>query len=109
MIFTGLAGGMKEEMLFAHGDSKLKTPKVRAIAAGNYRNKRMDHISGWGYVIESLEAAAWCFWQTSDFQAAVLAAVNLGDDADTTGAVVGQIAAPITAKRSFPRNGWRSW
>ena len=43
-------------------------------------------------MVESLEAALWCFHHTDDFRGAVLQAVNLGDDADTTAAVCGQIA-----------------
>jgi ADP-ribosyl-[dinitrogen reductase] hydrolase len=43
-------------------------------------------------VVECLEAALWCFWHTDSFEAAVLAAANLGDDADTTAAVCGQLA-----------------
>lgn len=54
--------------------------------------KAIDQISGSGYVVESLEAALWCFFNTDSYEDAVLAAVNLGDDTDTTAAVVGQIA-----------------
>ena len=41
---------------------------------------------------ESLEAALWAFWSADSFEDGALAAVNLGDDADTTGAVYGQLA-----------------
>jgi ADP-ribosylglycohydrolase len=43
-------------------------------------------------VVRSLEAALWAFHDAQDFRQAVLKAVNLGDDADTTGAVCGQLA-----------------
>ena len=49
-------------------------------------------IGGSGYVVKSLEAALWAFHEAKDFREAVLRAVNLGDDADTTGAVCGQLA-----------------
>ena len=49
-------------------------------------------IRGNGYVVDALEAALWCFWTTDTFSAAVLAASNLGDDADTTAAICGQVA-----------------
>ena len=47
---------------------------------------------GSGYVVETLEVPLWAFHDAADFRAAVLRAVNLGDDADTTGAVCGQLA-----------------
>jgi len=68
------------------------SPKLRAIAAGEYSGKSEAEIRGSGYVVESLEAALWCFRGTSTFQEAVLTAANLGDDADTTAAVCGQLA-----------------
>jgi len=43
-------------------------------------------------VVDSLEAALWCFHHTDSFEDAVLTAANLGDDADTTAAVCGQLA-----------------
>ena len=49
-------------------------------------------IRGSGYVVDSLEAALWCFETTDSFDSAILAAANLGDDADTTAAITGQIA-----------------
>ena len=45
-----------------------------------------------GYVVSTLEAALWCVANHDDFRSTVLAAVNLGDDADTTGAVAGGMA-----------------
>ena len=43
-------------------------------------------------MVKSLEASLWAFHETSSFDEAVLRAVNLGDDADTTGAICGQLA-----------------
>lgn len=54
--------------------------------------KPQEEIVGSGYSVASLEAALWCFHHTDTFEAAVLAATNLGDDADTTAAIVGQLA-----------------
>jgi len=69
-----------------------ETEKVRGIASGIYVNKSIGEIKGSGYVIESLEAALWCFSNTDSFDDAVLLAANLGDDADTTAAICGQVA-----------------
>ena len=49
-------------------------------------------IKSGGYVVETLEAAIWCLLNTSNYADCVLRAVNLGDDADTTAAVVGGLA-----------------
>ncbi|MBV1920589.1 MAG: ADP-ribosylglycohydrolase family protein [Pseudomonadales bacterium] len=69
-----------------------ETGKVKNIATGGYVNKSMGEIKGSGYVIESLEAALWCFANTDSYDEAVLLAANLGDDADTTAAICGQVA-----------------
>jgi ADP-ribosyl-[dinitrogen reductase] hydrolase len=66
--------------------------RLNAIAVGAYRGLAMDQIFGTGTVVDCLEAALWCFDHTTSFRDAVLAAANLGDDADTTAAVCGQIA-----------------
>ena len=66
--------------------------KIQAIASGSYIGKNPPSIAGTGYVVQSLEAALWAFEKTDNFRDGALLAVNLGDDADTTGAVYGQIA-----------------
>jgi ADP-ribosyl-[dinitrogen reductase] hydrolase len=102
MICAGLSGAGKDDVLFGHDPSRYSCPKVRAIAEGSYRSKSADQISGSGYVIHCLEASAWCFWRTESFREAVLEAVNLGDDADTTGAVCGQIAGAFYGEPAIP-------
>ena len=62
------------------------------IAAGSFKHKNPPQILGSGYVVKSLEAALWAFFNSSSFKEGALLAVNLGNDADTTGAVYGQIA-----------------
>ena len=58
------------------------------------------------YVVKSLEAALWAFHGAADFREAVLRAVNLGDDADTTGAMCGQLAGAHWGEPSIP-SAWR--
>jgi len=65
---------------------------IDAIAKGSFKEKEPPEIKGTGYVVDSLEAALWAFYKTDNFRDGALLAVNLGDDADTTGAVYGQIA-----------------
>jgi ADP-ribosyl-[dinitrogen reductase] hydrolase len=98
-------GQAKDEVLF--GDAAFAgAPKIAAIARGAYRDKPRDVIRGTGYVVDGLEAALWCVWTTETFEAAVLAAANLGDDADTTAAVCGQVAAALYGIEGIPRR-WR--
>ena len=57
-------------------------------------------------MVKSLEAALWAFHGAEDFSEAVLTAVNLGDDADTTGAVCGQLAGACWGETGIPV-AWR--
>jgi ADP-ribosylglycohydrolase/predicted protein tyrosine phosphatase len=81
---------------------------VSAVSDGSFRAKAPPEIRGGkGYVIHTLEAALWAFATTDDFASGALAAVNLGGDADTTGAVYGQIAGVYYGVQSIPER-WRS-
>ena len=64
-----------------------------------------DNIKSSGYVIDTLEAAIWCILITNNYKDAVLKAVNLGHDTDTTGAVTGGLAALIYGLDNIP-NEW---
>ena len=101
MIARALAGQPKREVL--HGDESLAlSPKLAALARGHYHGKDEDDIRGSGYVVESLEAALWSFAHTESFHDAVLTAANLGDDADTTAAVCGQLAGAYYGEPEIP-------
>ena len=75
---------------------------MQEIIAGSYRTKGADEIHASGYVIHTLEAALWSFHRSDSFREAILAGVNLGDDADTTGAVCGQIAGAFYGAEGVP-------
>lgn len=68
---------------------------LTAAISGSLTGLDDDQISSGGYVIDSLRASLWCIENTTSFESAVLLAVNLGDDADTTGAITGQIAGAL--------------
>jgi ADP-ribosyl-[dinitrogen reductase] hydrolase len=68
------------------------TDRVEALAQGAYLAKTRDDIRGSGYCVASLEAALWCFANSGSFEETILSAANLGDDADTTAAIAGQLA-----------------
>jgi ADP-ribosylglycohydrolase len=59
-------------------------------------------IRGSGYVVHCLEAALWCLTTTQGFAPCVLAGVNLGEDADTTGAVSGGLAGLAYGREAIP-------
>jgi len=77
-------------------------PEMSEVVAGSYLDQTPPEIRGSGYVVRSLEAALWAFVHNDDFESAVLAAVNLGDDADTTGAVCGQLAGAYWGFTGIP-------
>ena len=76
--------------------------EIFEIAEGRYKYKEPPEIKGTGYVVKSLEAALWAFCHSTSFEDGCLLAVNLGDDADTTGAVYGQIAGAFYGVNDIP-------
>jgi ADP-ribosyl-[dinitrogen reductase] hydrolase len=87
-VFSGIA---KEKLLSAVS-YKPETANISQIATGSFMSKPEADIHGNGYVVDSLEAALWSFFSTNTFETAILSAANLGEDADTTAAICGQIA-----------------
>lgn len=102
MIHRALTGATREEILNDRGSWRM--PTIGAIAAGDYRAKEAHEIYGTGYVVQSLEAACWCFHTTDNFRDAILRAANLGDDADTTAAICGQIAGAHYGLTGIPES-----
>lgn len=79
---------------------------IQALAAGSFRSKSYEELRGSGYVVESLEAALWCWDRGENYKSAILLAVNLGDDADTTAAICGQLAGATHGLSNIPTE-WR--
>lgn len=102
IICRALEGRPKDQVAFGDSGSFLGEEKIVAIARGDYREKSAEEIRGSGYVVESLEAAIWCFIRSESFAEAILAAANLGDDADTTAAVCGQVAGAYYGVSGIP-------
>jgi len=73
---------------------------------GSFHAKQPPEIRGGGYVVQALEAALWALLKTRTFEDGVLAAVNLGDDADTTAAIFGQLAGACYGVEAIPAH-WR--
>ena len=103
---------LRAAILGADFDSALENargsygPVIGPIVAGSWRAKTRDQISSSGFVAHSLEAAIWCVANTDNFDDAVLLAANLGDDADTTAAITGQLAGAIYGASTI-RQSWQ--
>lgn len=83
------------------------SPEVQELASGAYKSKEPPSIQGSGDVVSTLEAALWAFYKTDNFKDGCLLAVNLGGDADSTGAVFGQLAGAYYGEAELPSE-WRS-
>jgi ADP-ribosyl-[dinitrogen reductase] hydrolase len=76
---------------------------IGSIMAGSWRGKQRNQIRASGYVAHSLEASLWAVGRTGSFEEAVLLAANLGDDADTTAAITGQLAGVLYGAAGIPK------
>jgi ADP-ribosylglycohydrolase len=114
LIVGALDGRSKEDLLQPHftpvpglWTAQPLAPAIADVAGGSFRDREPPEIAGTGYVVRSLEAALWAFARSTTFDAGALLAVNLGDDADTTGAVYGQLAGAFHGVDAIPTR-WRS-
>jgi ADP-ribosylglycohydrolase len=80
----------------------LLTVEINEVAGGSFKERQPPEIQGSGYVVKSLEAALWAFYHSRNFRDGCLLAANLGDDADTTAAVYGQLAGAYYGVRAVP-------
>ena len=78
--------------------------KFNRLLKNNIYELKEEEIKSGGYVIETLEASIWCLLTTKDYKEAVLKAVNLGNDTDTTGCVTGGIAGLYHGYNNIPKN-----
>ena len=111
LLIGALSGSSKEEILSSrftlvpgYWDQKPLVYEIDEIACGSFKHKNPPQIQGTGYVLRSLEAALWSFYKTDSFQPAILKAANLGDDADTTAAICGQLAGAFYGEFGIPKN-----
>jgi len=113
LLFGAINGASKQELL-----SPMYSPvpglwereplaaKIAEVAAGSFARRSPPEIAGTGYVVKSLEAALWAFAMTDNYKDGCLEAVNLGDDADTTAAVYGQLGGAYYCESAIPGE-WR--
>lgn len=113
-LIVGTLRGMDKETLLSHRYDPLEgywerdplETEIDEVARGSYKHKEPPAIDGAGYVVLALEAALWAFHKSTDFPSGALLAVNLGNDADTTGAIYGQLAGAHYGVESIPAE-WR--
>ena len=91
----------------AQGPAFLEWPRYAAVLDGSLPGRPEAEISSSGYVVHTLEAALWCLLRHDTYAATVLAAVNLGKDTDTTGAVAGGLAGLAYGEAAIPAE-WRA-
>ncbi len=110
VVLAGMVHGVERDQALAADWPPLRRvesvvpfhAEIAMVIAGSFRTTDEKKIQGSGYVVRSLEAALWAFHNAKDFREAVLRAVNLGDDADTTGAVCGQLAGAFWGEAGIP-------
>ena len=107
-LISGIISGKSKEKLLSHDDEPdywkafPLTEQIEMIRQGSFKKLDPPQIKGSGLVVESLEAALWAFYKSTSFREGCLMAVNLGDDADTTGAVYGQLAGAYYGINGIP-------
>jgi ADP-ribosyl-[dinitrogen reductase] hydrolase len=113
LLYGALNGTPKEKILSpnftpisGYWQSRPLIKEIDEIAAGSYKLRNPPQIIGSGYVVRSLEAALWAFFHSNSFKEGALMAVNLGNDADTTGAIYGQLAGAVYGEGGIPVE-WR--
>jgi ADP-ribosylglycohydrolase len=72
------------------------------VLGGGLASLPSSAVRGSGYVVHCLEASLWCLLRSSSYAECALAAVNLGEDADTTGAVAGGLAGLAYGRAAIP-------
>ena len=109
IIFNAFEGKNKEDMLDIIDPEiyGITDFEVCHILKGSYKEKSEDDIKNSGFVLDTLEAALWAFYTTDSFEDALIKAVNLCGDADTIGAVCGQIAGAYYGVDNIPER-WLS-
>jgi ADP-ribosylglycohydrolase len=109
LIIGALDGTAKDELLgdgyspvAGYWEAHPLAPGIDEVARGSFGRRRPPEIQGTGYVVRSLEAALWAFHTTDSFADGCLAAANLGNDADTTAAIYGQLAGAYYGMDAIP-------
>ncbi|CAN5524437.1 ADP-ribosylglycohydrolase family protein [soil metagenome] len=109
-LLVGAVNGVEKDELLSeryspvpgYWDEHPLAPEINEVASGSFKRRQPPEIEGSGYVVRSLEAALWAFYNSDSFSGGCLLAVNLGDDTDTTAAVYGQLAGAFCGVGEIP-------
>ncbi len=101
LLHAGIREGMKYYGRDEESMRELEYLK-RMFRWVTFKELPADEIRSSGYVIDSIEAAVWCLVTTDSFKECLLKAVNLGDDADTVGAIAGGLAGLYYGYENIP-------
>lgn len=119
LVYQTLNGGSKTEMAISLAESindpnppnnitdfaiepVLRDRIGRYEKLQDWESTSSESIRSTGYVVDSLEAALWAFFKTNSFEEGAILAVNLGDDADTVGAIYGGLAGAYYGVEAIP-------
>lgn len=100
-----LDGGDVDDVCAAALDG-VDQPEVR-IAVSGAADRRRDEVRSGGFVLDTVGAALWCLLRHETFEETAVAAVGLGGDTDTTGAVAGAMAGALYGVEAIP-DRWRT-
>jgi ADP-ribosyl-[dinitrogen reductase] hydrolase len=101
LICRALDGAPKAEILAPISISA--GAEIRSVADGSFARLRRNQLRPSGYVVESMQAALWCFANTDNFRSGCLRAANLGGDSDTIAAIYGQLAGAHYGEEGLPK------
>ncbi len=91
------------EKFWADSDfHKMEQYHFERCIQNDIRHLNEEDLNSGGYVIDSLEASIWCFLRYNSYEKAVLGAINLGHDTDTTGAISGGLAGLFYGTEKMP-------
>lgn len=110
-LLVGAVLGVDKESLLAerytpvpdYWEENRLVPEIDEIAAGSFKSRQPPEIKSTGYVVKTLEAALWAFHHSESYEQGCRLAVNLGGDADTCGAVYGQLAGAFYGEQGIPQ------
>ncbi len=101
---TAYLQGLQDiQTIYSAREFLLEKPHFGRVFSGEIAKLPVEEINSGGYVIDTLESSLWCLLNSSSYSEAVLKAVNLGGDADTTAAVTGGLAGIYYGVENIPQ------